>query len=322
MTRRILICIVCTILLVAGLFIIYKADNNEIVNTHDNIQSKYPNQKVYTKVLSDGTEILVIEPKKEEPEETIELPLHIQYFENQKSHNDWVKFNYLSENLHNLNTEIQIPFEINEIDLYELYSLITRTQLDIGYLDAEINYKLQNGYVTELYPKYNYNIYDIERMQLDIQDKKAIHYMIGLNNPYLTDYEKVKYIHDTIITNCKYSESSNSNDIFGVIFTGEAVCEGYAKTFSYFCNLYNIQSVIVTGTVNNTPHMWNKVLLDGEWYNIDVTWDDLDIYKDSNISYEYFLISDEEIGATHIIDNLFEYPSANNSYNRKDDLNG
>ena len=36
-------------------------------------------------------------------------------------------------------------------------------------------------------------------------------------------------------------------------------------------------------------HMWNAVKLDGEWYNLDITWDDL---GQGGKNYDYFLKSD------------------------------
>lgn len=45
--------------------------------------------------------------------------------------------------------------------------------------------------------------------------------------------------------------------------------------------------------------MWNTVLIDGEWYQIDVTWDDLDTSNPMNngIRYNYFNLSSSKMAA-------------------------
>ena len=44
-------------------------------------------------------------------------------------------------------------------------------------------------------------------------------------------------------------------------------------------------------------HIWNLVKIDGEWYHVDVTWDDYpEIF--SSLEYESFLKSDKGIKVT------------------------
>ena len=49
---------------------------------------------------------------------------------------------------------------------------------------------------------------------------------------------------------------------------------------------------IVSGTADGGSHAWNIVKMDGEWYNVDVTWDDEDMANSYN--YTYFLKSDND----------------------------
>lgn len=58
------------------------------------------------------------------------------------------------------------------------------------------------------------------------------------------------------------------------------VCEGYARAFKVLCDELGIPCVLTSGTARlnaeDTPesHMWNYVELDGQWYAVDVTWND------------------------------------------------
>ena len=58
------------------------------------------------------------------------------------------------------------------------------------------------------------------------------------------------------------------------------VCEGYSRAFMVLCQRLGIPCVLADGMarsrVNETPgeHMWNYVLLEGDWYAVDVSWND------------------------------------------------
>jgi hypothetical protein len=99
---------------------------------------------------------------------------------------------------------------------------------------------------------------------------------------YTSAYEKELYIHDYLVTNCVYVDpevSSFANTAYGCIVNGKASCEGYARAFQYLLSKLNIDNRLVTGEStedgeNYIGHMWNYVLLDGEGYFVDVTWDD------------------------------------------------
>lgn len=52
-------------------------------------------------------------------------------------------------------------------------------------------------------------------------------------------------------------------------------------------------------------HAWNIVNIDGNYYHVDVTWDDPD--ESDNINYDYFLISDEQMSTDHKWDINNEY---------------
>ena len=68
------------------------------------------------------------------------------------------------------------------------------------------------------------------------------------------------------------------------------------STFSYFF-VTPLNSVLnVTGVADGEDHMWNRVFVHGEWYNLDVTWDDIG----EEISHEYFNLSDEAVSADHL----------------------
>lgn len=145
-----------------------------------------------------------------------------------------------------------------------------------------------------------------------------------INNIKNTDknYDKVLKTHNYIIEKTSYDESAlllptvpkSARTAYGNLTTNKSVCEGYVAIFKTLLDIQGIENYSVVGKQNgvssDTFHTWNKVRIDNNYYNIDVTWDD-PIIKDKNnntlptekldkkINYTYFCLSDEEFLKTH-----------------------
>lgn len=127
----------------------------------------------------------------------------------------------------------------------------------------------------------------------------------------LTNYEKVREVHNWLIDNIEYDvnlEAEEPYSISGALTEGKAVCEGYARSFKYIMDELEIPCVLVSGTGTNSngeteSHAWNYVQLDGIWYAIDVTWDDPIIVGNGTVSedtyYRHFLKGQTTFFETH-----------------------
>lgn len=111
-------------------------------------------------------------------------------------------------------------------------------------------------------------------------------------------YTQVKAAHDLLAQGASYAESfpdekgeSLSHMAYSALIAGdgyEPVCDGYAKAFQMVCDELGIPCVLVS----SQTHMWNNVQMDdGEWYNLDLTWDDSGV----EISYSYFLVGSQTV---------------------------
>lgn len=106
-----------------------------------------------------------------------------------------------------------------------------------------------------------------------------------------SDYDKVRYFHDTIVNRCSYNSGAASVyqpmscEAYGALVEGSAICEGYAKAFKLLCNRAGIACEIIGGTVNGEVHMWNYVQIGGSYYLVDATFDDAPGVG----PYDYFL---------------------------------
>ena len=114
-----------------------------------------------------------------------------------------------------------------------------------------------------------------------------------------TKYAKALCLHDQICESTVYGtigEPWHGQSAYECLLYGKAVCNGYAHTYKLLCDLRDIPCHVVYGTsANGGRHAWNvNQLDDGEWYEVDVTWDDDDLYYD----HMYFGITTQALKHT------------------------
>ena len=120
-----------------------------------------------------------------------------------------------------------------------------------------------------------------------------------------TDMEKVFYVHEWLVQNIAYDREHLKDDVQddhnlrGTLLEGTAVCDGYAKTYALTLRKLGITGVLVTSKAIN--HAWNMVELDGNWYQVDCTWDD-PVDGSDQLGYcmhKHLLCTTEEMNTNH-----------------------
>jgi len=137
-------------------------------------------------------------------------------------------------------------------------------------------------------------LFEKEKMQ-DVYDQflsmsfPIVFYAALLDN----DIDKVKYIHDYLCKSIVYDyDAFNSGNYGGKLQTAysaiceyKTVCAGYSRAFAYYCQQLGIPCVVLSGS----GHAWNIITLDGNTYQMDVTWDD------GNVLPPYFNLSHDSM---------------------------
>ena len=136
-----------------------------------------------------------------------------------------------------------------------------------------------------------------------------------------TDYQIALLMHDRMIASIDYAldesgqpqMASWAHSILGVFEETGAVCEGFARAYQLLLNFKGVDCLLVTGTSREQGHAWNMIRLDGEWFGVDVTWDD---GSENSNPYAYFCLSDSQFYSSHekdlptetSVDFLYEVP--------------
>ncbi len=138
---------------------------------------------------------------------------------------------------------------------------------------------------------------------------------------------QIRGVHDYLVENLEYDSTiskDNIYNIYGALISRCTVCEGYARSFKDIMDDLNIPCLIACGIgVNSTgeteSHAWNYVMLDGNWYAIDVTWDDPIIIGNGrvgdSVKYRYYLKGSNDFFTNHkedgaiVGDANFKYPT-------------
>ncbi len=110
-------------------------------------------------------------------------------------------------------------------------------------------------------------------------------------NTYIIDNAKYNYdaleVKDSFLAEAKYADAWTA---YGILIDGTAVCGGYSYAFKALADEAGLESVYVTGYLDNTNrHAWNKVRVDGTWRIVDTTWNDSEGERN-----KYLLITDEK----------------------------
>lgn len=86
---------------------------------------------------------------------------------------------------------------------------------------------------------------------------------------------------------------------YGILCNGEGVCQSYAQSYHLVCDMLRLPCISVKGKLAGGNHIWNRVCINGRWYNVDVSENDASemkvtyfapstidgLYQESNIEW-------------------------------------
>lgn len=180
------------------------------------------------------------------------------------------------------------------------------------------------GTTSVITPMLNFDLGEISEKNSTF--RSILNPLIEEAKTFASTYEKVLYVHDYLVNNTEYDSdeaaiiAANENGeggvrseaatAYGCIVNKKAVCSGYSAAFQAMMNMLDIKCGRIAGSdLAGNSHEWNYVYIQGEYYFVDVTWDDPSTENGTSVlSHEYLLVTEDEILKTHRIDGGQYYP--------------
>ncbi len=206
----------------------------------------------------------------------------------QEKHKD-----FIINSLYGFDSEIDVKrFGIHKDELSAVVTDILKDNPYLFFVEPTMGYEADSsGVIWHLYPSYN-----MERAQFndakafcDIQIRGVLTLLSGVED----NYEKALMLHDYLCVNFSYDESYISDDMYSFFASGRGTCQGY--TFAYMALLREAGIYATYAASDEMEHIWTLAEMDGEWFHVDVTWDDGKGYE---FSHDNFLRNDEGIKST------------------------
>ena len=121
----------------------------------------------------------------------------------------------------------------------------------------------------------------------------------------MSDYDKALALHDWLCANAAYDNTFTNYEADGVLLKGTGVCQSYTLAYQLLLNMVGIENDTETGD----DHIWNMICLDGDWYHVDVTWDD----QEEGWEYDFFCVTNEALSGIESHE-CYEKPHIADSY--------
>ena len=181
---------------------------------------------------------------------------------------------YLYQQMLARNTTINVQsYNITIDSLSSLFSGVLNEHPDLYFVGHSYRYSYSGTTVYSLILTYDDTLDDTAF-------QTAKNTALAVVDQEMSELEKAIALHEYLVVNCEYDKENldagtipdTSYSAYGVLVNRIAVCNGYALAYKYLLNQVGIECYMVTSDSMN--HAWNMVVLDGKYYQVDVTWDD------------------------------------------------
>lgn len=235
-------------------------------------------------------------------------------------------WNAISYNL----TQFKTSFTIN-IRNFSADMIPTKlSDLEYAFVEGDIGIEAgaQNGDGTTPYTftvKYNPAGRVLDAMQRKVEIpasdseatelKKVVDKVVATVNGK-SEYQKAVALHDYVVLNVGYDTSKPLSAVgfgaYGGLVKGISSCQGYMESIGLLYSAAGLENRMVwaNSKVSGTgTHGFNKVKVDGKWYNVDATVDDPNPNVKGRLYRGYLLVTDKISAQRYDWDSV-RYPAA------------
>lgn len=209
---------------------------------------------------------------------------------------------------------------INEV--LPLYSTVLNENPNYFYVTGSFSYYTTTKIIK---PRYNFKKDELAaaNKRFDAAVADALEH-VRLDS--MSDMDIALALHDYLVLTAEYDVAAyeaetvtdrNTFSAYGVLVNKLGVCQSYTLAYNYLLGLCGIDSSFITTKLpDGVGHIWSLVKIGDEYYQTDVTWDDPIIDKKGVVTYDYFLLNDDEFAADekHGTSYSNPYPTASTAF--------
>lgn len=113
-----------------------------------------------------------------------------------------------------------------------------------------------------------------------------------------SEYEHALWLHDWLLDQLEYDHNLKWSSAESALTRHSGTCQAYKSAYARLLTAAGIENYETLDTYDG--HTWNAVKMDGQWYQVDCTWDDSDsTYSNVAARHLYFGLSDELMAVAH-----------------------
>ncbi|MEB2300449.1 DUF5050 domain-containing protein [Lysinibacillus xylanilyticus] len=221
------------------------------------------------------------------------------------------------------------------------FTVMYRGKLDWDTFEEQVNdlyniLNFVNPYTTGYIQEYNWEAWEVDNgyeVEFDFtyitdakKEKKIDAYVQEFAKKFITDdmddFHRAKAVNDFVVQLATYTDKGDSQgqSVYELISNETGVCQAYALLAYRLFLAAGLDAKYVYGYSDNQLHAWNLVSVNGDWYHIDTTWNDITPIEPYAISYAYFLVNDEKLSEDHIWANENYFAATSNAYDFMHDM--
>lgn len=169
-----------------------------------------------------------------------------------------------------------------------------------------------DGYVNKMDLRYKFQGNELLKKKKELNNAIS-HFVEGLEGKTLL--EKERLIHDRLAEELEYEFNDLDQTSYGSLVNKRAVCAGYSRGFQLLMRIVGMPCFYLSGLAQGSEdkswerHGWNIVEINGQYYNVDLTWDHVIISDKGKKIYHhhYYNCDDDDIAKNHKRDDLSRY---------------
>ncbi len=111
--------------------------------------------------------------------------------------------------------------------------------------------------------------------------------------PGMTNLDKLIAVYQHFTMNYKYDLSGRNVTAYSLFTNGSSTCEGFSEGLKLILDRLGFEN----DYAYSPNHRWNMIKLDGEWYHVDITWDNpTSTVEDFPYThFAFFLVNDKQL---------------------------